>query len=118
MTTKEIGDLGERAAANCLINNGYTILKRNFRLKFAEVDIIAEKDGCTVFAEVKTRATNRFGTPGEYVDYRKQRRIQRAASCCVDIENTEIRFDVIEVLYDEKNGDIEIVNINHIENAF
>ncbi len=118
MTTKEIGDFGENAAARYLEDNGYTILKRNFRLKFAEVDIIAEKDGCTVFAEVKTRLTNSFGNPGEYVDHRKQQRIQKAATCYVDVENTDVRFDVIEVLYSETNGTPQITNVNHIENAF
>ena len=118
MTTKAIGDFGENAAVSYLSKSGYKILKRNFRLKFAEVDIIAEKGGCTVFIEVKTRKNNLFGEPSEYVNYRKQQRIRNAASCYVDIENTDMRFDVIEVFYSEENGAMHLSRLNHIENAF
>lgn len=114
MNTKEIGDFGESAAAKYLFNKGYKILKRNFRLKMGEVDIIAEKDGCIVFAEVKTRKNNNFGEPSEYVNYRKQLRIKKAAACYTDIINNDVRFDVIEVFYDR----FGVNRINHIENAF
>ena len=118
MTTKAIGDFGEKAAVNYLSESGYKILERNFRLKFAEIDIIARKDDCTVFIEVKTRKNNLFGEPSEYVNYRKQQRIRKAASCYVDIENTDMRFDVIEVFYTEKNGEMLLSKLNHIDNAF
>ena len=118
MNTKEIGDFGENAAEEYLLNSDYEILERNFRLKFAEVDIIAEKDGCIVFIEVKTRKSNLFGEPSEYVDYRKQQRIRKAASFYANVETTEMRFDVIEVFYEQKYGKMLLTKINHIENAF
>lgn len=118
MNTKQIGDFGETIAVKYLLKKGYRILRRNFKLKFGEIDIIAQKDGCTVFIEVKTRKNNLFGEPSEYVDYRKQMRIKKTASCYADMINDEIRFDVIEVLY-EQNGDrLFISKVNHIENAF
>ncbi len=118
MNTKQIGDFGETIAVKYLLKNGYKILRRNFKLKFGEIDIIAKKDGCIVFTEVKTRRSSRFGEPSEYVDYRKQMRIKKTASCYADMINDEIRFDVIEVLY-EQNGDrLFISRVNHIENAF
>ena len=71
MTTKEIGDFGEKAAEDYLVEMDYLILERNYRLKFGEIDIIAAKDGGLVFVEVKTRKSNLFGEPSEYVDRKK-----------------------------------------------
>ena len=45
MTTKEIGDFGEKAAEDYLVEMDYLILERNYRLKCGEIDIIAAKDG-------------------------------------------------------------------------
>ncbi len=118
MNTKHIGDYGENAAQEYLENKGYEILKRNFRLKCGEIDIIAEDNGCIVFVEVKTRKSNLFGEPGEYVDRRKQERVKKAAGCFTDIVNNDVRFDVVEVLYIEKSGKMTVTGINHIENAF
>ena len=42
-------------AAAHLKANGYTIRDRNFRTREGEIDIVAEKDGCLVFAEVRAR---------------------------------------------------------------
>ena len=118
MNTKGIGDFGERAAEEYLEDADYEILERNFRLKFGEVDIIAEKDGCTVFVEVKTRKNNLYGNPSEFVDFRKQRRIKKAAACYRDLVNDDVRFDVVEVIYEDRGGKLTATNINHIENAF
>ena len=51
MTTKEIGDFGEKAAEDYLVEMDYLILERNYRLKFGEIDIIAARDGGLVFVE-------------------------------------------------------------------
>ena len=102
MTTKEIGDFGEKAAEDYLVEMDYLILERNYRLKFGEIDIIAAKDGGLVFVEVKTRKSNLFGEPSEYVDRKKQERVKKAAMVYADVENTDMRFDVIEVFYEEK----------------
>ena len=56
MNNKEIGAFGEAAAREYLENNDYDILEQNFSLKTGEIDIIAEKGGCTIFIEVKTPA--------------------------------------------------------------
>ena len=116
--TKEIGDLGETAACEYLMGHGYTIIRRNFRLKCGEIDIIAKKDGCMVFVEVKTRRSAAYGQPSEYVDFRKQEKIRRTALCYIKSLDTDMRFDVIEVMYANVHGQFVIKSINHIENAF
>ena len=118
MNTKQIGEFGERAAGKYLADGGYRILRYNFRLKMGEIDIIAEKDGCIVFVEVKTRKNNSFGEPSEYVNRNKQMRIRKAAACYMDIMNNDVRFDVVEVFYEQRGAEMVVNKINHIENAF
>jgi ribonuclease HII len=43
-TSKEIGDGGEVEAANYLKRMGHTIVERNWKTKFCEIDIISTKD--------------------------------------------------------------------------
>ena len=56
MTKKsEIGKLGEDIACQYLLNKSFTIIERNFRKKWGELDIIAkDSNGVLVFVEVKT----------------------------------------------------------------
>ena len=65
-----------------------------------------------VFVEVKTRASCQFGRPAEAVTPHKQQKIRTVASYYLmlkGLSESDVRFDVIEVLDDE---------INHIKNAF
>lgn len=114
MNTKEIGEKGETAAAEYLEDNGYEILKRNYRLRGGEIDIIAlsPEDVC-VFAEVKTRRSTEYGLACEAVDRRKQEKIIKTAMTYQT--DGDARFDVIEVYYGD---DFVVKKINHIPNAF
>lgn len=98
---RRVGDKYERLAAEHLQRAGYRIRERNFRCKFGEVDLIAEKDGYLVFVEVKYRSTARYGMPSEAVDARKQRRICNVASFYLYKNHlpadTPVRFDVAAV---------------------
>ena len=118
MNTKEIGVFGEDAACEYLEDNDYEILERNFSLKTGEIDIIAEKDGCTVFVEVKTRKNNLYGEPSEAVNWKKREHIRRTALLYIDSLDVDMRFDVIEVFYRSGGNSLEVSKINHIRNAF
>ena len=114
--TKKLGNTGEKLAAAFLENHGYKILEKNFRIRSAEIDIIAEIGGVVVFVEVKTRSNIRHGLPAEAVNFRKQKKIIEAASVFLQDEkycNCACRFDVIEIISAGKD-----FKINHIENAF
>ena len=111
---RRIGADHEEAAARYLEAQGYKILKRNYRIRAGEVDIIAEKEDVIVYAEIKFRRDGRFGDPLEAVDLRKQRRISRAAAVHYETWGAPFgkacRFDVIGIYGDG--------TIRHIENAF
>ena len=116
MTTKDIGDIGECAAAKFLKKNGYKILRRNYRKPYGEIDIIAQKGENIAFVEVKTRKSDSYGTPSEFVTLSKQRKLKKTAYTYIqenDLE-AEFTFDIIEVYLKRQ----KIENINHIVNAF
>ena len=113
---KEFGNYGEQKAAEYLLKQGYGVLRRNFRTRYGEIDIIAEHNGALVFCEVKSRHTARYGTGAEAVDIRKQRKISRAAAEYLQengLMDCAVRFDVIAIL--ARNGE---THIDHIINAF
>lgn len=118
MNNKEIGNFGEDAACAYLLENGIDVIKRNFYCRGGEIDIIA-KDGDTIaFIEVKTRKSAEFGTPGEFVDFRKQEKITATALYYLGNNDSDMRFDVIEVMY-KMCGDAPVVTkINYIKSAF
>lgn len=114
--TKILGNVGENLAAKYLENHGYKIISKNFRIRSAEIDIIAEKGGVVVFVEVKTRSNIRHGLAAEAVNFRKQKKIIEAASVFLQDEkycNYACRFDVIEIYSHGKSFEV-----NHIKNAF
>ena len=117
MKSNGIGKLGEDCAAKFLDANGYAIVARNFRIRSAEIDIIAQRNGVLAFVEVKARSNIRHGLPVEAVTLRKQKKIIEAASVFLQDENFSdcaCRFDVIEIFFDGER----VKEINHIENAF
>ena len=116
MTNQEIGKLGEDAAANLLIEKGYKIVERNYRIGHLEVDIIALKGDVVAFVEVKTRAVNYLVAPQKAVNYQKQKYIVSDANGYMRRFRLteEARLDVITVLH--KNG--VVMEVEHIENAY
>ena len=117
MSNKTLGDFGEDCAAKFLEDNGYKIVARNFRIRSAEIDIIAQIDDVIIFVEVKARSNIRHGLPVEAVTVRKQKKIIEAASVFLQDEKFSecaCRFDVVEVYL---RGEL-VEEINHIENAF
>ena len=116
-TRQYTGKLGERIAERFLISRGFTILHRNFRAPFGEIDLVAEKDGYTVFLEVKTRTSLRFGPPLCAITKTKQRHIIRNCQYYLKrygLSNKPCRIDAIAVTLDS-SGKMQI--IKHVKNA-
>lgn len=76
---KRLGAYGETLAAEFLLRHGFEIIARNFRVRGAELDIIAFKNNALYFVEVKTRKNLRYGTPEEAIHYYKQRHMRFAS---------------------------------------
>ncbi len=76
---KLLGRLGEDLAAAMLYAEGFSILDRNFRSRYGEIDIVCLKSGVIWFTEVKTRTCEAFGEPEEAVNGLKQYRMRKTA---------------------------------------
>ena len=118
MDKQSLGQFGEEQAARYLRRRFYTILERNYRCRFGEIDLIARRGGFLVFVEVKLRRDDSHGEAREFVTARKQQRVLAAAELWLSTHETGLqpRFDVIEVY--APRGEDGPVRINHIENAF
>lgn len=57
----EIGKKGEDIAHVYISKKGFITLERNYRKKWGEIDIIAQKDNILHFFEVKTVSRRSFG---------------------------------------------------------
>jgi putative endonuclease len=113
-----IGQAAENIAADFLRAKGLEILERNYLRRLGELDIVARDGDVLVIAEVRTRASDRFGGAAASVDPRKQQRIIRAASQLLqqrrDLASLRVRFDVIAVL----DMDRETPRVEWIQHAF
>ncbi len=98
------GRKGERIACMLLMKQGFDILARRYRGRSGELDIIAYEGETLVFIEVKTRSTADFGEPWQFVDWRKQQILRRAADDFIadhDLGRYAYRFDIVSVLGNE-----------------
>ena len=121
--SNENGRKGEDIVAEFYEANGYTVICRNYRVGYNEIDIIAENDIAIVFSEVKTRtqstALEKYGSAKSAVDKRKRDRLIEAAQEYLrKTENPlrkQPRMDVVEV-YLNNEGNFQ--RLNYIRNAF
>ena len=92
---------GEAAAASYLEEKGMRILKKNFRSRTGEVDIIALDSGTIVFAEVKTWSSYGIDALEYALDAKKQHKIIETSKYFLSLHREyrymAIRFDVIFV---------------------
>ncbi len=99
---QRFGAAAEEHATRYLQAHGVRVLARNHRCRRGEIDIVGLDGDVLVFFEVKARAAGSlaFGTPGEAVGARKQRRLIAAARDYLDryaAGRGGIRFDVLEL---------------------
>ena len=79
MSTTAVGRAAEETAAEFLAAKGCTILAKNWRTRWCEIDIVAERDGIIYFVEVKYRAHNNWGSGLDYITPRKLQQMHFAA---------------------------------------
>ncbi len=101
-TRAEIGALGEQLAVEHLTSLGLTVLDRNWRCRYGELDVIAADDAArtAVFVEVKTRTNDHFGGVEQAVTPDKVRRLRRLAGLWLAGRQDSwaaVRIDVIGV---------------------
>lgn len=109
--TQDIGRIGEDVACQYLERKGFSVIRRNYRAAWGEIDIIAEYGGIVRFVEVKaisrenldaiSREMNTY-RPEEQAHARKLEKVARTASAYMAAEGDEREFqiDVVAVYLD------------------
>jgi putative endonuclease len=113
----EKGRRAEALAAEWLVRRGFVVLDRNHAIRQGEVDLVCDDAGVLVFVEVRSRATETFGSPLETVDGKKGRRVVAAATHWAaghDALEREMRFDVVGVTFGEDGEP----RFEHVRGAF
>ena len=102
--TQTLGRRGEDIAHRFLQRAGFIVVARNYRLASGagEIDVVARDGDTLVFVEVKSRATDEFGSPDRAIDTEKRRRMLRAArdfARHAEVPWEKVRFDVVTVVF-------------------
>lgn len=74
-----LGHAGEQLAADFLRQRGWEVIGHDFRAHGGEIDLVCRQGRRLLMAEVKTRASGRWGAPETSVTPAKQARLRRAA---------------------------------------
>lgn len=112
---KSIGNFGESYVSNYLMKHGFSIIQKNYRQFYGEIDIIARKKNLYVFVEVKTRRSNTISMKN-LISHSKQQKIIKTAEQFISssqLTDAIFRFDVA-LLHLDKAG----YSLEYIENAF
>lgn len=114
---KELGDWGERLAADYLRRQGYAIRETKFRCPLGEIDIVAEKGEYLAFVEVRTKKGKAFGTPEESVTTAKAGKLIDLAHTYLQTHDDLPPFWRIDVVAVELTPGGRILRLELIENA-
>jgi putative endonuclease len=87
----------ERLAAHFLERHGLTIVARNWRCRFGEIDLVAKDRESVVFVEVRMRASRAFGGAAASIDAAKRRKLIAAANLYIGARRVDApcRFDAL-----------------------
>jgi len=131
-----IGQQGEDEAVKYLKNKGFSVIDRNYRKPWGELDIVAKKGEWLYFIEVKTvtrpflevvpqgargpTSSSDFYEPEDNIHPWKIKRLQRAIQTYllekkVDDE-ADWQVDAISVYLEEGNS--KVIKIDHLEDIF
>ncbi len=120
---KEIGNLGERIAANYFKARGCEILEMNFENNFGyrigEIDVVARdlKNNEIIFVEVKTRqkGTINSSSPELAISRAKYRKLSKIISAYLrknNLQSSTYRLDAIAIELDMKSRK---ANLKHLK---
>ncbi len=115
---KSLGDFGERTASAHLEAKGYRIIDRKYRVRDAEIDLIATDGDEVVFVEVRTRRGSYPGMAALSITRKKAAKLLFAAERYVEahpsVADKPLRIDVVAV---ELDGSGKLREVTHIEDA-
>lgn len=103
------GRLAETAVAEYLTNLGYKVLDKNWKTRWCEIDIIALKQDCVHFVEVKYRSKSSQGSGLDYITESKLRQMQFAAEFWIAKNSSYDEFVLSAAEVSGPNFDINFI---------
>jgi putative endonuclease len=120
MTTAQqrqsLGRWGERVAERYLTQKGLAVLRRNWRCRLGEIDLVLREADTLVVCEVKTRRGLDFGHPLAAVDATKADRLGALAMLWIEengLTRVPVRVDIVGVLL-PFDGSMQIEHVRGI----
>lgn len=95
-----LGAYGEDLAARHLVELGMVLLDRNWHGEGGELDLVLRDGATLVVAEVKTRGSDRCGSPHEAITPAKLGRLRRLAAQWIHThaaQPEDVRLDLVAV---------------------
>lgn len=86
------GAKAEENVVDYLRGQGYKILAKNWKTKWCEIDIVAEKNKCLHFVEVKYRSSHSQGSGLDYITSQKLRKMDLAARSWVELNGWDKEY--------------------------
>lgn len=112
------GRMAEDLALRYLQKHDMTLLERNFRSRFGEIDLIMQENNTIIFVEVRSRKNTAFLHPAETIDHSKRTKIRRTSQVFMQktpaSSHFDWRFDVITLTGRRENE----MKIEWIKSAF
>ena len=112
---RQIGRLGEDAAAELLVKKGFEMVLRNYSTRYGEIDLICRDKDVLVFVEVKTKKGLLFGQPEEMFTRKKYERVKRMAQGYLGGKEVPCRIDMVAVIL---NHEEQALLIKHFQNVY
>lgn len=117
----DVGKIGEDLARKYLEKEGYKILEQNYKTKYAEIDLVAEKSGGIfgqkklVFVEVRTKVGENFGSPEDTINKAKLWKVLQNAKSYIAFKNWQgaCQIDAICIVL---KPDFSVLRLTHHEN--
>lgn len=107
LTNHASGHAAETDAAKYLVKNGYKLRDINWKTKFCEIDIVAEKNKRIYLVEVKSRRNLLYGTGSDYITRKKLKQMKLAAAMWVSGHKWSGAYQLAVISID--NGEITLI---------
>ncbi len=110
----ELGQKGEKIAADFLEEKGFQIIKQNYMIGHSDIDILAKNNEFLVFVEVRTKSGQESGMPEDTLTNKKLRRMQNTAELYIAFNHYEgiARLDAVCIILD---GSDKVRHLEHYE---
>ena len=124
-----VGKIGEDLARKYLEENGYKIIEQNYKTKYAEIDLVAEKSSgflkksILVFVEVRTKVGEQWGSPEDTINKAKLWKVLQNAKSYAAFKKWQgpERIDAVCIVLKpfrpgSGQADYSVVRLTHHEN--